>query len=281
MIRLTLACAALVTLGACTGGFGPGVGLVSEQGLPEGGAVLGAVGTDGDGPVLPGLIADATAPDVATDAATASDTAARPQGWLARFTGVGGAGGPGPARGATEATPAAARTGAPFGRRGADAAAREVAPGTVLAFGRIATVCGLSTRDMGTQVEAEGRYTLFDSAPSAGAPRTHYLTGFRDGCARQFTAAMAMFGGADVREHAAITGSHRHVAPTATDREYAAIRARVCRVGAATRCPEARLRRLARGTAFVSVYDGFGTNPSWADVLLHDGAVVAKDFRGS
>jgi hypothetical protein len=29
----------------------------------------------------------------------------------------------------------------------------------------------------------------------------------------------------------------------------------------------------------VSIYETFGTNPVWADILIHDGAVVAMDFR--
>ena len=41
----------------------------------------------------------------------------------------------------------------------------------------------------------------------------------------------------------------------------------------------AALERLGRRTTFVTIYDSFGANPTWSDVLIHDGEVVAMDAR--
>ncbi|MGR3490586.1 MAG: hypothetical protein ACU0DW_00900 [Shimia sp.] len=180
---------------------------------------------------------------------------------------------------ATEAAAAPARGGL-FGSR--SDGTPEVTPGTQLEYGTIATVCGLSPRDMGEMVgtypEGRTRYTLYDSAPGSLNQRTHYLTGFKDGCARQFTAALALFGTPDAHEAIRYSSGQRHIAFTATDRAYEAIRARTCR-GATVGTPCGRAERLNRETAFVSVYERFGTSPQWADILIHDGAIVAKDLK--
>jgi hypothetical protein len=39
--------------------------------------------------------------------------------------------------------------------------------------------------------------------------------------------------------------------------------------------------RFARNTAFVSVYERFGSNPVWKTILLHDGEVIETDIRGN
>lgn len=159
----------------------------------------------------------------------------------------------------------------------------EVPFGTVLPYGQIARVCDTSQRGLGKQVAAypeRGRgYRIIDSDPGSTAPHTFYITGFPDGCARQFTAALALFGSAGMHERIRY-GLPKDVHPYSnTDTAYEKIKRKVCRVGRAAPCG-AKIGTLERNTVFISVYERFGENPRWADILLHDGAVVAKDFKG-
>ncbi|MEM1302582.1 MAG: hypothetical protein AAGH17_08370 [Pseudomonadota bacterium] len=159
-----------------------------------------------------------------------------------------------------------------------------VAFGTVLPYGTMATICGVKPALMGEQVasypEHGPRYRIYDSAPGTLSLRTHYITGFKDGCARQFTAALALFGAPGGHEATRYERSHRHIDMTRTDREYEALRARMCQAPVGSSCPERRFSRFEKSTVFVSVYERFGTNPRWADMLIHDGRVVAKDLKG-
>lgn len=159
-----------------------------------------------------------------------------------------------------------------------------IAFGTKLPYGALATICGVQPALMGEQVasypERSPRYRIYDSAPGTLALRTHYITGFKDGCARQFTAALALFGAPGGHEATRYKSSHRHIDMTRTDREYEALRARSCQAPVGSTCPERRFSRFEKSTVFVSVYERFGTNPRWADLLIHDGRVVAKDLKG-
>ena len=157
---------------------------------------------------------------------------------------------------------------------GPDAA--RIAPGTVLASGQIATVCGLTESALGTPIGAASGYAVRDTVPNTVAPRTHYLTGFPDGCARQFTGALALFGDVGTHEVVRYLASNAQVPYSATDTAYEQIKAEVCGVPVGQPCGR-QLDRLARRTVFVTVYQNFGTNPSWANILIHDGAVVAMD----
>ena len=56
--------------------------------------------------------------------------------------------------------------------------------GTFLPYGVIAPVCGIATADMGQKVESVAGYTVYDAGGDTSVPRTHYITGFADGCAR-------------------------------------------------------------------------------------------------
>ena len=94
------------------------------------------------------------------------------------------------------------RIGSIFGGRAAAEPERnvpEVQQGVFVDYGAVVAVCGLNARDLGTKVETVSGYTLYDAGGDPAVARTHYLTGFADGCARQFTAAMALFG--DVGTH--------------------------------------------------------------------------------
>lgn len=156
--------------------------------------------------------------------------------------------------------------------------------GTVLPYGTLARVCNVPTRQLGTRVERyperRGTYAIYDSQPGNTAPHTFYVTGFDDGCARQFTAALAMFGSPETHEQLRY-GLPSQVQPySSTDAAYETLKSRVCRVGKGKPCGSA-MSRLARDTVFVSVYERFGSNPVWKTILLHDGEVVETDIRGN
>lgn len=162
-------------------------------------------------------------------------------------------------------------------------ATSEIAPGTVLPFGRVARICGLSSREMGQAVETlpdgRGTYALYDSAPGSTALRTFYLTGFDDGCARQFSAAVAVLAGASDHEQLRY-GLPAEVQPySTTDKAYEALKTKVCRVGRGKPCGN-RINRLERDTVFVSMYERFGSNATWNTLLVHGGDVLAQDRKG-
>ena len=161
-------------------------------------------------------------------------------------------------------------------------ALRDVRPGTVLPFGEVARVCDMRTRDLGKLVEqAAGKgpgYYLFDSAPDSAGPRSFYVTGFSDNCARQFTAALAIFGTPEFHEHLRYGLPASEYPYSTTDRAYEKVKAKVCNVGRTQPCGP-RISRLERTTAFVSVYENFGDNARWADMLLHDGALLALSVK--
>ncbi|PRY77838.1 hypothetical protein [Marivita geojedonensis] len=156
--------------------------------------------------------------------------------------------------------------------------------GTVLPYGTLARVCDVPTRKLGTRVERYPErgsgYAIYDSQPGNTAPHTFYVTGFDDGCARQFTAALAMFGSPETHEQLRY-GLPSKVQPySSTDAAYETLKSRVCRVGKGKPCGSA-MSRLARDTVFVSVYERFGSNPVWKTILLHGGEVIETDIRGN
>lgn len=152
----------------------------------------------------------------------------------------------------------------------------EVAPRTPLPFGELGKTCGLSRGDLGTRVASASGYEIYDTIPNSTAPRPHYITGFSDRCARQFTAALVLMG--DVGTHEVVRYSRTGVDLdySVTDNAYEAIKAGFCRVGHGQPCG-AKLERLARRTTFVTAYQSFGSSSGRVDILLHDGAVAAVD----
>lgn len=144
-----------------------------------------------------------------------------------------------------------------------------VAAGQGLAFGALGTFCEES--EPGTAIAAEAGYTLRDSAPGSTAPRTHWITGFADGCARQFTAALALFG--DVGTHEATVYGAGSGGGT-TDQAYEALKQEVCGAAPGQPCPD--IARLAADTVFVSMFPAFGGES--AEILLHGGEVLASDL---
>lgn len=165
-------------------------------------------------------------------------------------------------------------------RRGPDA--RDLAEGDQVAFGEVARLCGVRAAKLGKEIgrfpERGGRYRLYDSFPASTSPRPFYITGFKDGCARQFTAALAMFGSPTMHEQLRYGLPAEQTPYSDTDKGYEKVKARVCRVSARKPCGSA-MSRLERTTAFVSYYESFGGAARWANILLHDGAVVAADIK--
>ncbi len=171
-----------------------------------------------------------------------------------------------------------------FGKRkaaaltGPDAALVE--PGIALPFGVIARVCKLKKSEMGREVErssdGKGKFRLYDSAPGNTAMHTYYITGFDDGCPRQVTAALAMFG--DVARHEFLRyGEHsKGQSWSETDTSYEKIKRKVCKVGKGKPCGS-NLAKLEKSTSFLTVYSAFVGAPTWRNILLHDGSVVAMN----
>ncbi len=155
--------------------------------------------------------------------------------------------------------------------------------GTVLPFGEIGVVCGLRGRALGKEVDrfpAKGKgYRLYDSNPSSTLPRTHYLTGFKDGCARQFTASLVLIGSPVLHEQMRYDPSNKDIPVTEADKAYERIKRRICKVSKGEPCPEKHVAALEKGMAFVTLYERFGSNASWEEVLLHNGQIAGTSLR--
>jgi hypothetical protein len=148
----------------------------------------------------------------------------------------------------------------------------------LLPFGQVVKACGLGKREMGTEVvrsQGSGAFRLYDTAPSSTAPRAQFLTGFKDGCARQFTASLALFGSAEVHEATRYADSNKKPY-SSTDEAYERIKTRVCGVRKGAFCPENKIDKLSRDTAFVSIYRTFGGNDAWLELFLNKGELVAQ-----
>lgn len=155
-----------------------------------------------------------------------------------------------------------------------------VSAGERLPFGEVGRLCGSPA--LGQEVEQwpENRpvYRMIDSQPSSTSLRTFYITGFDDGCARQFSAALALFGDPALHEQIRY-GAPADTQPSSeTDSVYEKVKARVCRVASGEPCGD-RIDTLAKDTVFVSVYDSFGGSSRWKNLLLHDGELAAFDMK--
>ncbi len=153
--------------------------------------------------------------------------------------------------------------------------ARAESTAPTLPFGSVVPACEAQVSDVAEPVDTVGRrYTLFDTQPGTTEPRTLYVTGFKDGCPRQFTAALAQFG--SLRMHEAARYSPLNQSPyTATDTAYEIVKARVCEVPHGTPCPDGKVRRMDRKTVFLSVHQSFGESGEWVEMLIHDGELIA------
>lgn len=170
-----------------------------------------------------------------------------------------------------------------FGPRRSSQPDSVIEQGTVLPFGEIGVVCGLRGRALGKEVDrfpAKGKgYRLYDSNPSSTLPRTHYLTGFKDGCARQFTASLVLIGSPVLHEQMRYDPSNKDIPVTEADKAYERIKRRICKVSKGEPCPEKHVAALEKGMAFVTLYERFGSNASWEEVLLHNGQIAGTSLR--
>ena len=150
-------------------------------------------------------------------------------------------------------------------------------------FGEIVTVCDVPKAKMGKEVarsHGPGKYRLFDTDSSSDSLRPQFLIGFKDGCARQFSAALVLFGSASV--HEATRYNPLNKSPySRSDIAYEKLKGRICGVAKGVPCPENRIARLNRDVAFVSVYKGFGDSGQWLEIILNDGKLVTLEKRGS
>ncbi|KPU84472.1 hypothetical protein JI58_03490 [Marinosulfonomonas sp. PRT-SC04] len=100
--------------------------------------------------------------------------------------------------------------------------------GMMLPFGQIELACGVETKQLGKEVDRfpEGGkgYRLYDSDPSTTQPRTHYITGFKDGCPRQFTASLALLESPVFHEQLLLLSSSQAQHSMATDKTFQKVR---------------------------------------------------------
>jgi hypothetical protein len=158
----------------------------------------------------------------------------------------------------------------------------EVGFGTALQFGEVARVCEVREQDLGKMVEepvARG-YRLFDSQPGSAGPRSFYITGFADDCARQLTAANVLFGTPSVYEQLHYGPAGENLPTAETDAAYEAIKANVCGAGKGKPCGK-RIGTLDDTAFFVSAYERLGQTARWSEVLVHDGAVAAVAMKSA
>ncbi len=166
---------------------------------------------------------------------------------------------------------------------GVEAPKSTVAPGEVLPFGTIGIACELKKRDMGKEIgqspeKGRASWTVYDSDPQSTAPRSHFITGFADGCARQVTASLVMFGAAEFHEF--LRYAEGNDAPwTDADKAYEKIKRQSCGVGRGTPCPAGQRGALDQNLAFVTIYPQFGGGSEWIELLLNAGELVSEERR--
>ncbi len=159
----------------------------------------------------------------------------------------------------------------------------QVGSGVVLPFGQIGLACGIRGNALGKEVDrfpARGKgYRLFDTNPSTTGPRTHYVTGFKDGCPRQFTASLALLGSPVLHEQLLSVDGSQAQHSTSADAAFQKIRAQVCHIGRGKICPEKRVDDMEKSMAFVTTYERFGGSARWTEILLHNGTVEANSLQ--
>lgn len=163
-------------------------------------------------------------------------------------------------------------------RSGPDA--RDVPFGTVLGFGEIARVCDARGKPLGQEVGSNGRrgFTLYDSNAGLREKRTFYVTGFRDNCPRQFTAANALFGAPSFYEQIRFGPAGEHLPFAATDKAYDKVKSAICRAANNKPCGS-KIDTLDANTVFLSAYEFGEINGRWKEFLVHDGTVLAAALK--
>ncbi|SEF60013.1 hypothetical protein SAMN04488045_0554 [Thalassococcus halodurans] len=164
----------------------------------------------------------------------------------------------------------------------ASAAVSEVTKDETVPMGKMARLCGAPINKFAKEVAqhpetGRAKYKLYDSKPSSTGPRNWYVTGFDDGCARQFTASLAVFGSVEMHEQLRY-GLPSKIQPyTAADAEYEKVKRKVCGVGKGTPCGSS-LAKLDRMAVFLTIYPNYTGSSSWTNALLYDGDVAAIDI---
>lgn len=167
---------------------------------------------------------------------------------------------------------------------GASGSASTVARGVTLPFGTLGVTCETPKKDMGKRVDQfprEGRavWQLYDTNPTSTTPRTQYITGFKDGCARQVTASLVVFGAPSLHEVHRYSKARAKATWSKADTKYEALKSKLCGVGRKSPCPSNKLGALEKDMAFVSVYKRFGDTDDWMELLLHKGKVVTEELH--
>jgi|GEM_PF-7126366 len=140
-------------------------------------------------------------------------------------------------------------------------------------------ICGTTASQRGEEVDRAARQgvRLFDTDPSSSAPRDFYLTGFDDGCARKFTAALALLGAPAMHEIVRYDPMLSSRPWSDIDNAYERVKNRTCGVSNGEPCPDNRLSRLERNAAFLTVYKRFGHSGGRNELLIWKGDVLARD----
>ncbi len=160
---------------------------------------------------------------------------------------------------------------------------REVLAGEVLPYGEIARACHAKGSKLGQVVakypERGTKYRVYDSAPGHVGLHSFFITGFADGCPRQFTAALAVFGSPGMYEalRYGLPVNERSKKPT--DIAYEKVKSSKCGVSRTKPCGS-KISRLEKDTVFLSLYNRFEGAQGWTNLLLSDGKVVALDKEG-
>ncbi|MDQ2093819.1 hypothetical protein [Rhodalgimonas zhirmunskyi] len=161
--------------------------------------------------------------------------------------------------------------------------ARMAAPGEVLPFGTVARACHLGRGDLGREVaqypEKRAKYRIYDSAPGNQALHNFYITGFDDGCPRQVTAALVVFGSASMYEALRYGLPENARSKRPTDAAYEKLKSGVCKVGRKKPCGN-KIGQMEKTAVFLSVYNRFEGADGWSNLLVADGAVLAMDQGG-
>ena len=113
--------------------------------------------------------------------------------------------------------------------------AMDIIFGTILPYGEVARVCDARGQSslggrLGKAPSSGRGYALFDSAPDSTGPQTFYVTGFRDRCPRQFTAALALFVSPEVHEQFRYGRPSKLYPYSTTDKAYEKVKSSVCKV---------------------------------------------------
>lgn len=147
-------------------------------------------------------------------------------------------------------------------------------------FGTVARVCEAKGKPLGTLASAApgGGFQLYDTGPKGVALRKFYLTGFEDGCPRQFTAATAVFGTPSQYETLHYGQGKGGFIYGVTDAAYENIKENVCGTPAGEPCGR-KIKKLDQSTVFVSAYDLSSDTERWTDFLIYNGKIVATALK--